>query len=443
MIIRINGRFPTIERDYDDAAAPVDAKWRSMGISFVDVPWSSLVPPSNLGGLSRILARLTALKTADLFRRIPFAWLGNSFLIFPDCGRFPQLLSLVKSERIDILIAPGPLCTMYAAPLKGICKVSISAEGPHVNTKVRFETWSRENRPSHLRLWVLGILNRTRCWQEARAEVAILKTYTRVLLAGQHYLRWALHAGLRGCSHIPLPLKHEAAIGEPDAARRANREKFRILMIGHLNQTSNRTQLPLLMDEILPAMDRLFRDVPWLVRIVGSHDSVEGRYAALSRHPKVCFAGPVDDAGAEFAEADVLLAPVTAETGPRTKIIQAFAHGLPVVAHINNQLGIAELVHYGNCILGQSGLDLAVGLRRLYDDPALAQRLGASGRDTYETAYRADRSCEILHNLLKDSWTEFISGSGPEWFERPYQRGALGGRSTPESGVDIPVAVEG
>jgi glycosyltransferase involved in cell wall biosynthesis len=398
VIIRIKGRFPIAQNDVEQDVI-IEERWKSLGVCFFDVLWSDMIDQT--------------VAKSSLGQRV------KGLFTFADCFRFPQLPSILRSERVDILIAVGPLCTMYAAHVQNVCKVSISAEGPHINRMVRYRNWLQEERRSVWSRLVSGIKNHIRSWQEERAEVKILKSYAKVLFAGQHYLRWAMKFGIKGATHIPMPLVQDDIILVKNS-QPAITDTFKILMIGHLSQASNRTQLPMLLAEILPAMAQLFDDIPWVIRIVGNHDSVVGRYAALKQHPNFEFVGPGSHSAPEFVEANVLFVPVAAKTGPRTKILQAFACGLPVVAHINNQLGIAELVHYGNCILAETGFDLAVGLRKLYDDPQLAHRLALSGRKTYEANYMSDSCCEILHNLLKDSFIQFHreNGRNIEWWEK-------------------------
>jgi len=432
-IIRVQGRFPIVENDVEKDIA-VEKRWKSLGILFIDVLWSEIVlhhsKHKSMGSriaslLVNIIQRIPIIRAVYFrvnkwSRKIPLLRMNlyKKPSTFEDCDRFTQLPDILKTNQIDIVIAYGPICTMYAAPVDETCKISISNEGPHLNRMIRYRNWLFDNGPSTFERWITGIENQILCWQEEKLEIALLKTYSRVLFGGQHYLRWAMRNNIRGSSFIPLPVSSEQNTFDNAPALASSSNIYIILMIGHLYQTSNRTQLPIL-EEVIHTLQQLFGSSDaWGIRVVGNHDRMAERYSAIKRHPNLEFVGSVSDSSREFASANALLVPVTAKTGPRTKIIQAFSHGLPVVAHINNRLGIAELVHYGNCMLGETGRDLAVALKKLHDNPELARKIGFAGRKTYEANYSGDYCCGILHEFLKETWMIRGDLSEDEWWEK-------------------------
>jgi glycosyltransferase involved in cell wall biosynthesis len=109
--------------------------------------------------------------------------------------------------------------------------------------------------------------------------------------------------------------------------------------------------------------------------------------AALGVAPRVRFLGWRTDASALYRAADLCLFPSRYEPLGNV-VIQAWAHGLPVVAAASK--GPAALIADG-----ENGLlvpiddpeALAAGVRRLMDDPALRKRLALSGAARVESAF--------------------------------------------------------
>lgn len=111
-------------------------------------------------------------------------------------------------------------------------------------------------------------------------------------------------------------------------------------------------------------------------------------------------------------QSDILLAPsVTSETGDEEgipgAIMEAFAHGLPVISTAH--AGIPEVVHDGQSgflVPERNAGALAEKLQALVDQPALCARMGASGRDFIESNCDInklnDRLVTLYRQLLND-----------------------------------------
>jgi glycosyltransferase involved in cell wall biosynthesis len=182
---------------------------------------------------------------------------------------------------------------------------------------------------------------------------------------------------------------------------RGDWRKFKILMIGHLHSTSNRSGLPVFFDEVLPELVKRWGVDGFEVHFVGKNDAMPERFDKWRKHPSLVFRGPVYPADDEFYSSDVVLVTVPAETGPRTRILNAFTYGCAVVAHTSNALGIPELRHEENILLGENGAALARELVRLAEDPLLGRKLGENGRATYERYYSAPNAGEEYLDLIR------------------------------------------
>jgi glycosyltransferase involved in cell wall biosynthesis len=96
--------------------------------------------------------------------------------------------------------------------------------------------------------------------------------------------------------------------------------------------------------------------------------------------------GPVEDAGAEIAQARIVVAPLRAGSGTRIKILEAWAAARCVVA---TPLAAEGLVARDgvNIALESDPERFAARVALLLDDPVSRQRIAAAGRRTFEDNY--------------------------------------------------------
>jgi glycosyltransferase involved in cell wall biosynthesis len=163
------------------------------------------------------------------------------------------------------------------------------------------------------------------------------------------------------------------------AARNATPETFEILCVGRLTPAKGQHLL-------IDAVERLAQQKRrvWL-RLAGNgpDESFLREHAANIEFPEsVIFEGAVnqDRIRSLYAAADVFCLPSFAEGIP-VVLMEAMAMGLPCVT--TNITGIPELIRNGidGLLVAPSDLDALVeALVTLMDDPALRERLAASGR---------------------------------------------------------------
>lgn len=327
-----------------------------------------------------------------------------------DLATAQRVAPVVAEAGPDILVAQSCVAASYASAVTGVPKLAIQAEGYHVNLQTELDFNPPPGASALYRLKQRRLIAAT-----DRAERRMLAGFDRLAYMGQHYVERAHRHGLSQAVFLSTPVP-EPAQQRAVPFKREPGKPFTALLIGHLRSTSNRTQLPLLVDGVLPAMEKHFAGIGWQLRIVGRHDGVEERYLRpLREHPNVDLAGPVYPPDDDFLNCDALFVPVPARTGSRVRIIQGFAFGCPVVAHAANTLGIAELTHGGNLLLEASGDGLARQLRRLHDDPALGDHLGRAGRAVYDASYQPDYAASLLEHLLAETWSEYHRRPIGDW----------------------------
>lgn len=117
----------------------------------------------------------------------------------------------------------------------------------------------------------------------------------------------------------------------------------------------------------------------------------------LETHPRVIFAGAVQDTAAYYAIADIVVLPSHREGLPMV-VLEAHAAGKPVVGA--SVTGIVNIV-----LDGETGLLFSVGnvaaltgaIAKLITDKAMARKLGAAGRERVKREFQQERVWEALY----------------------------------------------
>lgn len=158
---------------------------------------------------------------------------------------------------------------------------------------------------------------------------------------------------------LPVHPVGRSAVGEPPT----------LCLHGSLSYGPNGDAARILVRDVLPA---LRREVPAAcVRLVGrSNDGI----VRLGQSAGVTVTGPVDDIVAELARADVVTVPLREGAGTRIKVLEAFAHRIPVVA-----TGIAveglDVVDGEHVLVADTPTAFASSCARLLRDEGLRTRL--------------------------------------------------------------------
>jgi glycosyltransferase involved in cell wall biosynthesis len=96
--------------------------------------------------------------------------------------------------------------------------------------------------------------------------------------------------------------------------------------------------------------------------------------------------GWVDDLTAELVRADAVIVPLRYGGGTRIKIIEAWAHGVPVVSTSVGAEGL-DAVDGGDILLADDAGALADCCARLLADEQLREVLAAAGRERFLAGY--------------------------------------------------------
>lgn len=202
-------------------------------------------------------------------------------------------------------------------------------------------------------------------------------------------VEWFRSQGL-AVDYIPMPMVEPAFLGwkrrEVDFPQR---ERPRILMLGHLGGMATISSLNYLLEDILPNMLD-YTEYEW--RICGGDALIPRLAKQFERYPEIEFKGYVEDIRREILEADILLSPTSSTIGVRCRIIEGWSLGACVVAHSANVQGQPEALPGNNLVTFDTGEQAVEALAILKDDPPLRAEIGAAGRQTWEANFRTELS---------------------------------------------------
>lgn len=316
----------------------------------------------------------------------------------------PSVTTAVRAIAPDCVFSFSPDPLVYVQDLVDFPVLALMSETMHLNMRVRLAYGV----PSIPITDPLGRLRRLKTRIEIaareRLDVQHCAMPTRLFFSAPHYLAWAKSRGIKDAALFRTSTPDAGkAVWRRKCEDTMNRAVTRILVIGHLHSTNNISGIPILFEEVLPALKRYMDQRPFEIRIVGAFDGIPLHLQKWLDSPDVTFHGAVSPADDEFGNADVVLVTVPARTGPRTRILTAFTFGCCVVAHTNNALGIPELKDGENCLLGRTGEEIASAVARAAADPDLRARLGAAGRHLYEQAYTHEIAGRTLERFLYEA----------------------------------------
>jgi glycosyltransferase involved in cell wall biosynthesis len=142
---------------------------------------------------------------------------------------------------------------------------------------------------------------------------------TLVLAASEEARRWVAHR--YDVDRLTAVMPNAVQVPRWDSLRRPP-GRGRLLFVGNLGYAPNAAGLRWFVDLVLP---RLAHDIT--LDVVGG-----GGDAGMQRHPRITLHGWVHDLNGHYENADVVVAPIFSGSGTRIKVLEAFAHGRPVVA---------------------------------------------------------------------------------------------------------------
>jgi glycosyltransferase involved in cell wall biosynthesis len=235
-----------------------------------------------------------------------------------------------------------------------------------------------------------------------KLESALIPRYSRVLAASEEDAR-SVRAIAPGAKAEVYP----NAIPWVELPRVA--EQPCVVFSGNFEYHPNIDAVGFLIGEIWPGVRKARPDIR--LRLVGRGDAFI-RHLLPRGGPEetgIEVTGPVEDARAEIARAQVVVAPVRAGSGTRIKILEAWAAARAVVSTPLGAEGLAGQ-DGANIALEGTAQGFADRIVSLLSDAPARQLLGASGHRTFEDNYTWEAAWNTLDFEAQSTRAPGLSG---------------------------------
>jgi glycosyltransferase involved in cell wall biosynthesis len=146
---------------------------------------------------------------------------------------------------------------------------------------------------------------------------------------------------------------------------------------------------------ILPKIQALHPNVRLMV--AGRNPSQE--ILAFSKSPNIEVTGQVPDLSEEISKAAVYILPMRLGSGFRTKLLDVFPLGKPIVTTAIGAEGL-ELIHNENCLIADDPESFAQACIHLLQDINKSQRLGRNSKRLATEVYTQAKITQLVNTVL-------------------------------------------
>jgi glycosyltransferase involved in cell wall biosynthesis len=231
-----------------------------------------------------------------------------------------------------------------------------------------------------------GFAHRVFCQASLRLERAWLPRFSEVLATSA-----ADAATVRAIAPTARVRVYPNAIPWTPVPDPPPRREQVLVFSGNMEYHPNLSAVRFFRAEVWPRLRAEWPDLVW--RLVGKNP--EAVRPLVSGDARIEIRGPVDDAIHELARASIAVVPLSAGSGTRFKILEAWAAGLPVVSTTLGAEGL-PVRHEQNALLADSGAAFAQAVSRLLACEELRQRLAAAGRLLLEKEFTWEKAWQNL-----------------------------------------------
>lgn len=176
-----------------------------------------------------------------------------------------------------------------------------------------------------------------------------------------------------------------------------------MMHVGYLEHLPTFTSLEFILLKVFPLLDA--DTISRLkLEVIGEPDTAGARTKAILEmarpYPMVRFSGLIEDIRAAYRRNDLQLVGSSRATGVRTRIIESWAFGMPVLSTTVGAGGVEGLAPGRNILIADDPQDFARNLRELIHAPEQLDRIASAARETYEARYGRRAVAAALHELL-------------------------------------------
>jgi glycosyltransferase involved in cell wall biosynthesis len=189
--------------------------------------------------------------------------------------------------------------------------------------------------------------------------------------------------GCERVEYLPMSIPDEGAVQRTEGWMAGG--KLRLLHLGRVSHLPSFRSLEFLFEQVFPrlpprVLERVSLDV---VGRVDDDERSKKILAAAEPYPNVSFHGFVDDVIPYYRQNDVQVVSSTDATGLRTRIVESFAYGLPVLSTTVGAGGIRGIRPGEHLLIADTPEEFAESFALLIESPRRLSELSRGGLDFY------------------------------------------------------------
>jgi len=207
--------------------------------------------------------------------------------------------------------------------------------------------------------------------------------------------------GAPNVEHLPMSISDVPQLLE--ARSWLGDGRLNLLHLGAIAHLPSFRSLEFLLGEVLP---RLPQEVLQRIslQVVGEASGASNRCVRIrelaAKYAQVSLLGRVADLTPLYASSDLQVVASTEATGLRTRVVESFAFGLPVLSTTLASRGVAGILSGENIILADTTEAWVQAIELILADPAQLRLLARKARATYDTLHGAPIVAAALKSLL-------------------------------------------
>ncbi|GAB4539738.1 MAG: hypothetical protein Fur002_05330 [Anaerolineales bacterium] len=240
---------------------------------------------------------------------------------------------------------------------------------------------------------------RARVQNLRRAEDWVARSNNLILNIAIHEQQEFQQRGYQHAEFFPMSWANES----PAPRRRAwmSGGILRLLHLGSVDGFLGYDSLRFILEKVFPLLPANFlqRVELQVAGKIGESDFARKIRQLAEPYPQVKFLGFVDDVKALYSGCDLQVVGGVRATGMRTRIIESFVYGVPVLSTTESARGVAHLTPNENILLADEPPAFAAELQAL--TPQKLDSLARAARQTYDQFYARPVAAAKLAELLE------------------------------------------
>ena len=236
-----------------------------------------------------------------------------------------------------------------------------------------------------------------------KAERIMADSSRLVLCIGHHdAIRLKKEWGCAHAEYLPMSIPGDGAGDGSECGKFDGR--LRLLHLGRISHLPSYRSLEFLLEQVFPKLPPELIDRVSLTVVGRVDDSERARriLALAGRYPNVSFEGYVDDIVPYYRSSDAQIVASTEAAGLRTRIVESFAFGLPVISTTVGAEGIGGWSPGKQLLIADTAEEFVRHLEHLTRSPDTLSRLAEEGRAFYARAQSRRSVAAALSSFLSE-----------------------------------------